>query len=58
MRQAALTRDVPVLLVSTTEQLLQEAREQHETFGRDRYPGKPFDLNDLLGLDGELMGKA
>lgn len=57
LRQAASTRDIPVLLVSTRPDLLERARAQHEVFGGDRYLLKPFDLDDLLdNIDG-LIGQ-
>ena len=58
LRAAASTRDIPVLLVSTTQGLLDEAREQHAMYGGDRYLVKPFDLDELLSLIDELIGKA
>lgn len=58
LRQAASTRDIPVLLVSTTQGLLDEAREQQAMYGGDRYLVKPFDLDELLRLISELIGKA
>ena len=58
LRAAATTREIPVLLVSTTSRLLDEARDQYDVFGGDRYLVKPFDLDELLGLIDELIGKA
>ena len=58
LRQGASTRDIPVLLVSTTQGLLEEAREQYDVFGGDRYLVKPFDLDELLRLIDELIGQA
>jgi DNA-binding response OmpR family regulator len=58
LREAASTRKIPILLVSTRPDLLNEARDQHEAFGGDRYLTKPFDLDDLLGSVEELIGKA
>lgn len=58
LRRAATTRDIPVLLVSTRPALLEKARDEHEEFGGDRYLSKPFDLDDLLNIIGELIGKA
>jgi DNA-binding response OmpR family regulator len=58
LREAVSTRDIPVLLVSTRRQLLEEARERHEEFGGDSYLVKPFDLDDLLGDIEALIGKA
>ena len=58
LRHAASTRDIPILLVSTRPQLLEEAKERHEDFGGDSYLTKPFDLDDLLDHIDKLIGKA
>lgn len=58
LREAATTNTIPILLVSTTRRLLDEAREQHEAFGGDSYLIKPFDLEDLLDLIEQAVGKA
>jgi DNA-binding response OmpR family regulator len=58
LRAGASTRNIPVLLVSTRPDLLEEARERHEEFGGDQYLVKPFDLDDLLDLIGEMIGHA
>jgi DNA-binding response OmpR family regulator len=58
LRGASNTSNIPVLLVSTTERLLDEARAHHEVFGGDRYLVKPFNLDELLSLVGELIGAA
>lgn len=58
LRQAASTQDIPLLLISTTPEMLVEAQARHEEFGGDRYLLKPFDLDDLLGAIRELIGVA
>lgn len=58
LRHAASTRDIPLLLISTTPDLLMEAKEKHEDFGGDRYLLKPFDLDDLLAEIHALIGDA
>lgn len=58
LRNAASTRDIPILLLSTTPDLLERAREEHEQFGGDRYLLKPFDLDDLLDIIREMIGEA
>jgi two-component system alkaline phosphatase synthesis response regulator PhoP len=58
LRKGVATRDIPVLLVSTRPELLEEALEHHEHFGGDQYLLKPFDLDDLLSLIEEMIGKA
>lgn len=58
LRQAATTQEIPLLLISTTPELLAEAQERHEEFGGDRHLLKPFDLDDLLETIRELIGEA
>jgi DNA-binding response OmpR family regulator len=58
LRQEATTRDQLILLVSTTQSLLDDAKAQHEAFGGDRYLTKPFDLDDLLAIIKEMIGTA
>jgi DNA-binding response OmpR family regulator len=58
LREAASTRDIPVLLVSTRPDLLADVQDRHEEFCGDRYLLKPFDLDDLLDNIYQLIGKA
>jgi DNA-binding response OmpR family regulator len=58
LRQEATTRDQLILLVSTTQSLLEDAKAQHEAFGGDRYLTKPFDLDQLLSIIKEMIGPA
>jgi DNA-binding response OmpR family regulator len=58
LRQSASTQDIPILLLSTTPDLLERARTEHEQFGGDRYLLKPFDLDDLLQNIHEMIGEA
>jgi CheY-like chemotaxis protein len=58
LRDSASTRGIPVLLVSTTARLLDQAREQHESMGGSRYLIKPFDLDDLLSIIHDMIGVA
>jgi DNA-binding response OmpR family regulator len=58
LRAGASTCEIPVLLVSTTPNLLKKAQEHHDEFGGDQYLVKPFDLDDLLNLIGEMIGQA
>ena len=58
LRQGASTRNIPILLLSTTPDLLQRARDEHDQFGGDRYLLKPFDLDDLLDNIREMIGEA
>lgn len=58
LRQSASTCTIPVLLVSTTAGLLDEARARHDTFGGDRYLIKPFDLDELLAIVHDMIDVA
>ena len=58
LRQEAATRDIPVILVSTSEQLLEKAEAERVIWGGDRYFLKPFSLDALLEAIQELIGPA
>ena len=58
LRQEAATRQIPVILVSTSKQNLERAEAEHALWGGDRYLLKPFDLEELLGMIRELIGEA
>jgi DNA-binding response OmpR family regulator len=58
LREGATTQRIPVILVSTTPSLLEQAKAQQAAFGGDRYLLKPFDLDDLLTVVEDLAGKA
>lgn len=54
----AATTGIPVIIVSTSPQLLDQARDQADRFGSHRYLGKPFDLTDMLDMVKDLVGEA
>jgi DNA-binding response OmpR family regulator len=58
LRQEAAMRQLPVILVSTARQLLEQAEAEHAHWGGDRYLLKPFNLDDLLQMIQELIGSA
>ncbi len=58
LRREATTRQIPVILVSTTASLLERTRDEHAAVGGDRYLVKPFDLDELLTMVQDLVGKA
>ncbi len=58
LHAAAATNQIPVLVLSTSPQLLERAREQAERYGNHRYLDKPFDLDALLGNIREMIGGA
>ena len=58
LRREAATRDIPVILVSTSRQLLEKAETERVIWGSDRYLLKPFSLDALLQAIQELVGRA
>ena len=58
LRAGAAERAIPIILVSTLPQLLDEARATQAAYGGDRYLIKPFDLDDLLAAIQDLIGRA
>ena len=58
LRHEAATREIPVILVSTSRQLLEKAKVERVIWGGDRYLLKPFSLDALLQAIQELIGPA
>ena len=58
VRHEAATRDIPVILVSTSQQLLERAEMERVIWGGDRYFLKPFSLDALLEAIQDLIGPA
>ena len=58
LRHEAATREIPVILVSTSEQLLEKAEAERVISTGDRYFLKPFSLDALLQAIQELIGPA
>jgi len=58
LRHEAATRDIPVILVSTSKPLLEKAETERVIWGGDRYFLKPFSLDELLQAIQELIGQA
>src|SRR5688500_1211223 len=58
LRREAATRNIPVILVSTSRQLLERAEAERVIWGGDRYLLKPFSLDALLQPIQELIGPA
>jgi CheY-like chemotaxis protein len=54
----AATTGIPVIIVSTSPQLLERARDQADRFGTHRYLGKPFDLGEMLDTVKDVVGDA
>jgi DNA-binding response OmpR family regulator len=58
VRHEAATRDIPVILVSTSRQLLEKAEMEQVIWGGDRSFLKPFSLDALLAAIQDLIGPA
>ena len=58
LRHEAATRNIPMILVSTSNQLLEKAEAERVIWGDDRYLLKPFSLNALLQAIQDLIGPA
>lgn len=54
----ALTRHIPVIVVSTNPQFLDHAHQHSELYGQSRYLTLPFDLDALLATIHRLIGPA
>ena len=58
LHASAATRGIPVIMVSTSPDLLEKAQAQAERYGTHRVLIKPFDLDDLLGMIHDAIGAA
>jgi len=58
LRHLAATREIPMILVSTSMQLLEKAEAERVIWGGDRYFLKPFSLDALLQAIQEMIGSA
>ncbi len=58
LRDGALTRGIPVIVVSTDHRLLERAEREQVPGNTRRYVVKPFDLEVLLTTIRELIGVA
>jgi CheY-like chemotaxis protein len=58
LRHQAATRDIPMILVSTSKHLLEKAEVERVIWGGDRYFLKPFSLDALLQAIQEMIGPA
>jgi CheY-like chemotaxis protein len=58
LRTMASTRNIPIVLMSTSPRLLDQACHAAATLAKDRYLVKPFDLDYLLTIIGEMIGTA
>ena len=58
LRTDPATCDVPVVVVSTDKRYLDEVQADPARYGGQRFIGKPFDIDDMLGAVEELIGTA
>ena len=54
----AKTQRIPVIIVSTNQQLLDESQAGAQQLAEHRILRKPLDLHELLGMVNELIGPA
>jgi len=54
----AMTHGLPVVVVSTNPSFLEKVQANSERYGGQRFIGKPFDIQTLLGAVEDLIGKA
>ena len=54
----ARTREIPVIIVSTNQQYLDESQAGAQSLAEHRVLRKPLDLDELLGVVDELIGPA
>ncbi len=52
------TRDIPVIVVSTSPQMLEEVQADPDRYAGQCFLRKPFDLDDLVGMVTDLVGQA
>lgn len=52
------TRDIPVIVVSTSPHILEEVEADPDRFSAQRFLRKPVDLDAVLQAIDELIGKA
>lgn len=58
LHEEATTRNLPILLTSTSPQLLERAQQQSAKYGEHLVVAKPFDIDVLLQAVNELIGEA
>jgi CheY-like chemotaxis protein len=58
LRTEASTTAIPVIMLSTSPQLLEQAQADPSRFGGQGFLQKPFDLNELLEMANDLTGSA
>ena len=58
LRHEAHTRQIPVMIVSTDQQLLDEVHVDPERYGGQVFLGKPFDIQEMLERVQALIGTA
>jgi CheY-like chemotaxis protein len=58
LTQEASTNQIPIIVFSTSPQILEEVRADPERFGGQRFLGKPVDLDAVTQAITDLIGKA
>jgi len=52
------TQDVPILVMSTSQRVLDTAQQHHAQANGQHYLRKPFDLDELLRIVSDVVGPA
>jgi CheY-like chemotaxis protein len=58
LHNEVVTNAIPVVVVSTNPEYLERVQADAARYGGQRFLGKPFDIDDLLGAVNELIGPA
>ncbi len=51
------TNGIPIIVFSTSPNILEEVQQHPERFGGQRFLGKPLDLDDVMTAVHDLIGK-
>lgn len=58
LRSEVSTRQIPIMIVSTDQRLLDEAHVDQERYGGQVFLGKPFDIQEMLDHVQATIGPA
>lgn len=58
LHAGAATTGIPVIVISTSPTLLDQAQAQAERYGNHQYLAKPFDLEELVRAIQDTIGEA
>ncbi|HWV35448.1 MAG TPA: response regulator [Thermomicrobiales bacterium] len=58
LAREASTNQIPIIVFSTSPEILEKAQSQPERYGGQRFLGKPVDLDEVIKSIEEVIGKA